>query len=111
VADISANGRYITFHANDSTLANPTCLAMLDCVYRHDRQTGVTELITYEPNGNPSGGHTYQPAISGDGNRIAFLSENGFLDGNTSNNETNVYLWTGLASLTNRVYIPIVIRN
>ena len=114
VPDISANGRYITFHANDSTLVNPTCLAMLDCVYRHDRQTGQTDLITYQPDGTPSWGHTYQPVISDGGNKIAFLSENGFLDGNTSTNEANVYLWTDFApptNLTNKVFVPVVIKS
>lgn len=113
-ADISAGGRYITFHANESTLVTPTCLTMLDCVYRHDRQTGVTELITHESNGAPSQGHAYQAAVGDGGNRIAFLSENGFLDGNTSNNEPNVYLWTGFAppaNLTNHIYVPLVVKN
>ena len=110
--EITANGRYITFHANDSTLTNPTCTAILDCVYRHDRTTHVTELITFEEDGSPSWGHTYQPAINDSGNRIAFLSENGYLDGNTSTNEVNVYLWTEAASptLTPRVYLPLVVR-
>lgn len=110
VPDISANGRYITFHANNSNLTNPTCLSMLDCVYRHDRLTGITELVTFDPNGTPSAGHTYQPAISGDGHRIAFLSENGFLVDNSSNLEPNVYLWTSFAALTHQVYVPTVMR-
>lgn len=110
VPDISADGRYITFHANNSNLTNPTCLSMLDCVYRHDRVTGITELITFAPNGTPSVGHTYQPAISGDGNRIAFLSENGFLVGNSSNNEPNIYLWTSFAAFSRKVYLPAVIK-
>ena len=111
VPDISANGRYITFHANDSTLVNPTCATMLDCVYRHDHITGQTQLITYQPDGTPSWGHTYQPVVSSGGDKIAFLSDNGFLDGNTSNNEVNVYLWTGIidpGSLPNQVYLPQV---
>lgn len=112
--DISADGRYVTFHGNDSTLTSPTCLSMLDCVYRHDRQTGSTELITFQPDGSPSGGHTYQPSMGEGGNKIVFLSENGYLVGNSSNNKTNVYLWIGSAppaNLTERVYLPLVVRN
>lgn len=113
-ADISADGRYVTFHGNNSTLTTPTCLSMLDCVYRHDRHTGITELITFQPDGTPSLGHTYQPAIGDGGNKIVFLSENSSLAGGTPNNQANVYLWTGNAppaNLTNRVYLPLVVKN
>ena len=111
--DISASGQHIVFHANQSALTNPTCVAILDCVYRYDRLAGVTQLITFEENGAPSGGHTYQPVISASGDRIAFLSENGYLDGNDSNNVTNAYLWISPvpANLTNHVYVPMVVKN
>ncbi len=44
---------------------------------RYDRQSKATILISVGPEGGPAAGSAWAPSISGDGNRVAFVSDGG----------------------------------
>ena len=70
---ISGDGRYVAFVSEASNLIRPSVRGTAQ-VYVHDLMTGLTELVSRTPNGQPGNGRSLRPAISGDGSRIAFQS-------------------------------------
>jgi hypothetical protein len=70
---ISADGRYVAF---ESTAGNLVGFfdGGVSQVYRRDRQTGTTVLVSADPAGAPSKGGSGQAAISRDGRMVAFIS-------------------------------------
>ena len=50
-------------------------------VYLRDLATGTTQRIDRKPDGSAAGGGSYYPAISGDGTKVAFVSESPDLPG------------------------------
>lgn len=78
-AQISADGRYVAFVSNATTL-DPNGSAGLPRLYRYDRLTSTVQLIPL-PTGassvagtNPGGSHWPSVSISANGERIAFRS-------------------------------------
>ncbi len=88
-ADISSDGRYVTYWSEATNLVandNNYCGSFFpNCydVFRHDRDTDMdgifdepgaihTELVAVTPTGVQANDMTYSPAISGDGRFIAF---------------------------------------
>jgi Tol biopolymer transport system component len=70
---ISGDGRYVAFESTAGNLVG----AMdggLSQVYRRDRQTGLTALVSVDASGAPSRDGSGQPAISRDGRMVAFAS-------------------------------------
>lgn len=72
-ADISDDGRYVVFRSNASNLVADDSNKRFD-VFVHDRQTSQTVRVS-KPVSGESNGHSYNPAISGDGNWIVFESD------------------------------------
>jgi RHS repeat-associated protein len=77
---MSSDGRYVVYTSDAKDLVtNPLPAALNRNAYRYDRQTGLNELVSVNPDG--SGGHPGtnfgvfgQPAISGDGRFVVFAS-------------------------------------
>jgi hypothetical protein len=67
---ISADGRYVAFMSHASNLATG---ANWD-IYRHDRDTGETELVSIGYDSLPGNNASNLPSISSDGRYIAFCS-------------------------------------
>lgn len=84
---ISADGRYVAFVSSAGNLVrgdnNPQCdingdgLWEENCedIFVHDRETGETTLVSVVGEGTQGNGRSVQPAISGDGRYVAFVSE------------------------------------
>ena len=75
--DISANGRFIAFVSPATNLAPGDSWAPWGVVYNvfvHDRETGVTEKISTDPDGLWANDNSWTPSISGDGRFVAFSS-------------------------------------
>jgi hypothetical protein len=87
---LSANGRFMVFSTWSSKL--PTSAPQVEQVYRRDLATGKILLISRATgaNGAISDGAT-EPAISGDGNRVAFVAWNP-LDPADANDKGDVYV-------------------
>jgi Tol biopolymer transport system component len=82
VPAISADGRYVAFGslARDLVPDNSGVYTASD-VFVHDRQTGITEIVSVDSNGmrvsQPGG--AFQSAISADGRFVAFSSDGRFV--------------------------------
>ena len=72
-ADISDDGRYVVFRSNASNLVADDTNKRFD-VFVHDRQSSQTVRVS-KPASGESNGHSYSPAISGDGQWIVFESD------------------------------------
>ena len=78
---LSANGRYVVF---SSTATNLTGAVGMH-VYRHDRVTGATALVTVSKTGTPSAAGGFAASVSADGRFVAFASAGSdFVDGDTN---------------------------
>ena len=73
-AAISADGRYIAFVSEDSTLAGGDRNNAAD-VFLHDTQTNTTILVSRSAAGGAANGLSLNPAISSDGRFVAFQSD------------------------------------
>lgn len=71
---ISANGRYVVFRTDSSNLTPPEYGSNFH-IFRHDLQEGDTIKVSVHSNGTDADGSSGSPAISADGNIIAFSSE------------------------------------
>ncbi|WP_433158604.1 TolB family protein [Kribbella sp. CA-247076] len=93
-SDVSADGRYVTFGTPARLTAADT--GNLSDVFRLDRRTGARVWITRKQDQNPpnGGNGSVGPAISDDGQHVAFDSDNQQLvpGGSPSGNDT--YLWS-----------------
>jgi Tol biopolymer transport system component len=67
---ISDNGRYVAFESDASNLVPDDDNGTTD-VFVHDRQTGVTTLVSMDVDGNAAAGQI--PIISADGRHVAFM--------------------------------------
>jgi hypothetical protein len=86
-ANLSANGRYVTFHSLASNLvfgdSNNFCDLNFDgisgenCVdsFVHDRESGVTTRVSVNGTGGQGSGHSSTPVISAGGDIVAFDSD------------------------------------
>jgi Tol biopolymer transport system component len=110
---VSADGRYVAFMSRaDLTCAgDPLCPrepadknGVAD-VYLRDTATNTTTRVSRGHSGRDADGPSYDPAISGDGRYVAFVSEASNLTRNASRHAANVYvrdMVTGVTELVSR---------
>ncbi len=77
--DLSADGLFLAFETNSTTFDALDTNFVQDVYYR-DLTTGVTERVSIGPLGVQGNGESKRSVISGDGNRIAFISLAGNFD-------------------------------
>lgn len=81
---LSADGRYVAFSSGAPDLVAGDNNFVGD-IFRHDRQTGVTILISRRLAGVGGAQDAFIPAISADGAKVAFMSRsNDFVPGDES---------------------------
>lgn len=73
-SSISADGRYVAFMSAASNLLGGDTNGLLD-IFVKDMISGVVRRVSVDSSGNQSNGHSYEPSISADGKRVAFISE------------------------------------
>ncbi|MBC8405231.1 MAG: PD40 domain-containing protein [Planctomycetes bacterium] len=94
VPRISADGRYVTYRSIASNLVEGDSNNAED-VFLHDRQTGVTTILSRSTSGNQGNAHSSRPAISADGQKTIFQSfATNLVDADT-NLEEDVFLHEG----------------
>ena len=73
-ADISADGRFVAFDSEATNLVSNDVNGAND-VFVHDRQTGVTELVSVNcVAGGGANGDSFSPCLSADGQQVAYCS-------------------------------------
>jgi Tol biopolymer transport system component len=70
---LSGNGRYVAFVSEASNLTRDAHKHVAS-VYVRDVVTGVTELVSRNPGGRQANGRSLHPAVSQDGQTVAFES-------------------------------------
>lgn len=86
---ISRDGRYVVFVSAAANLA-PGAAGLQ--VYRHDRVTGVTQLVSVALGGGATGAGAFGPSVSGDGRFVAFMSSGGDIVSGDTNNALDVFV-------------------
>ena len=105
-SDLSADGRYVVFVSESQF--DPRDTNAHEDVYRRDRQTGVTELVSLTP-GNLAGDlASYGPEISGDGRWVVFLSDATDLVPGDTNGFGDAFLRDMVQGQTTRVSVGVV---
>jgi len=79
---ITSDGRFVAFQSRATDLVFPGVLGGLSNIYVRDRQTGITELVSIDSDGNRSGNDSNNASISADGRFVAF--EDNFLGTGTA---------------------------
>ena len=110
---ISADGRFVAF----ASKADLTCGEASTCVtessdkkgvaaiYLRDTHTNTTRRVTRSYAGGDVNGPSYHPAISGDGQHVAFVSEASNLTRDSTSRTAHIYvhdLGTGVTDLVSR---------
>ena len=86
---ISDDGRFVAFRSNASNLVDDDRNQRFD-IFVHDRQAGQTVRVG-QPGSSESNGHSYQPAISGNGQWIVFESDATNLIANDTNQARDIF--------------------
>lgn len=101
---ISADGRFIAFDSvADNLVANDT--NGRGDVFLRDRHTGQTTRVSKASNGKEGNEPSYRPAISNDGNVIAFVSLATNLVLGDTNNKGDIFVHTRSTGQTKRVSV------
>jgi Tol biopolymer transport system component len=95
---VSSDGRFVAFSSLATNLANNISGGYAN-VFVRDQQTGITTLVSANPNGESGNDDSYYPDISADGRYVVFQSIADNLVPNDSNGSYDVFLyeqWTGI---------------
>jgi Tol biopolymer transport system component len=90
-AAISADGRYVAFESLATTLIDGDTNFASD-VFVHDRVAHVTARVSVKTGGAQARGDSYRPAISADGQVIAFAYGDSDLSDADTNIELDIYV-------------------
>jgi hypothetical protein len=99
---ISADGRYVAFSSNASTLVSNDTNGRQD-VFVRDCVAGVTERVSVSSGGVEGDGHSYWCRISGDGSKVAFRSGSSNLVAEGNNGYPQIYWYDRLTHQTVQV--------
>jgi Tol biopolymer transport system component len=101
---ISADGRFVAFSSFATNLVTTDTNGTWD-VFVHDRQTGVTEIVSVDGAGNVGDGSSIKPTISADGRYVAFSSEATNLVAGDTNGTQDVFVHDRLTGTTKRMSV------
>jgi hypothetical protein len=103
-ADVSADGRYVTYMSSASSLVSGDSNNVED-VFVWDRTTGGTTRVSVGSGGADTNGSSGRPAINMDGRYITFFSDASNLVAGDTNNAQDVYLWDRTSGDITRVSV------
>ncbi len=103
---ISADGRFVAFESEASNLVAGDTNGEAD-VFLRDRQTGVTTRVSVASDGSQADDESRNPALSLDGQHVAFASRSTNLASGTANGAWNVFVHDVATGLTERVSVPL----
>lgn len=108
---ISPDGRYIAF-ASDATNLVPNDTNKTSDIFVHDRISGQTVRVSVDSNGiEGNRSSALRPAVSNNGELIAFQSEATNLVPNDTNRRTDIFVHNRLTKQTERVSISTAGRQ
>ncbi|MDJ0805615.1 MAG: hypothetical protein QNJ78_02160 [Gammaproteobacteria bacterium] len=89
---ISADGRYVAFASYADNFYDGDLSDSID-VFIHDREQGITEVISIAPDGTFANGDSWAPSISADGEYVTFATDASNLGVLDTNGVMDIYLW------------------
>jgi archaellum component FlaF (FlaF/FlaG flagellin family) len=102
---ITPDGRFVAFSSDAEDLVQDDDNAASD-IFVHDRQTGETERVSVDSNGNGTTvGGSENPAISSDGRFVAFASQGDTLVPNDTNQDSDIFVRDRTQGTTTRVSV------
>jgi Tol biopolymer transport system component/pimeloyl-ACP methyl ester carboxylesterase len=101
---ISDDGRYVAFASDAKDLVASDGNRKAD-IFVHDRQTGATTRVSLLSSGQEANAGSEQPAISGDGRYVAFVSFGTNLVPNDTNQAGDVFVHDRQTGETTRVSV------
>jgi Tol biopolymer transport system component len=103
-ADMSTDARYVVFSSDATNLIDgqPDTNGLRD-IYRYDRQTGATVLVSTDSSGNASNGASEVPVVSANGRYVAFHSLATNLVAGDTNGVSDIFLKDLQTGTTTRV--------
>lgn len=104
--EISDNGNFVAFESFASNLVSGDTNFRRD-IFVYDLTTGLTRRVSINTNGVQSNGDSEDPAISGDGNMIAYSSTATNLIAVDSNFNEDIFVYDVFAGVTYRVTVNV----
>lgn len=101
---ISANGRYVVFESDSSTLVPGDTNGGMD-IFVRDLQSGTTERVSVSSAEAQADSSSFNPSISGDGRYVIFHSGARNLVSGDTNGEDDVFVRDRLNGTTERVSV------
>lgn len=102
---ISADGRHVAFGSHATNLV-PTDTNGAGDVFVHDRSSGATSRVSVASDGEESSGsHFWEPAISGDGWFVTFVSDAADLVPGDTNRQRDAFVHDRSTGATTRVSV------
>jgi hypothetical protein len=103
-ASISADGRWVAFSSFATNLVPGDTNGHFD-VFIHDRQTGLTELVSVSSDETQGDAQSTTPSVSGDGQVVAFWSQATNLVPGDTNGRPDVFVRDRVAGTTERASV------
>jgi Tol biopolymer transport system component len=103
-ADLSADASFVVFESLASNLLSSDANSASD-IFLRDRVAGRTIRVS-APAGGEANGSSYRPAISGDGNWVAFCSRASNLVPDDGNTVPDAFLWSRADGAITRIPAP-----
>ncbi len=101
-AALSADGRFIAFYSDATTLVADDTNGVSD-VFVHDRITATTTRVSVGPGGEQANGGSWRAALSADGRFVAFHSDATNLVTDDTNGVSDVFVHDRVTGTTTRV--------
>ncbi len=110
VADISDDGRYVTYYSSAFNLVSGDSNGQ-DDVFLFDRQTTTTTRLSLSADDQQGNGSSWIPAISGDGAAVIFSSRATNLVAGDSNGMQDIFVVDWGPQGPTAVYLPLILHN
>lgn len=101
---LSADGRYVAFASAASNLVSGDTNSATD-IFVHDRATGQTSRVSISSGSQQGNGSSIEPALSADGEVVAFSSSASNLVPGDTNNNSDVFVHDRASDQTSRVSV------
>jgi len=102
---LSADGRWVVFTSAATNLVRSDPNGWVWDIFVHDRQTGLTEMVSLDSSGGWANDYSHYSAISDDGRFVAFASRASNLVPGDTNTVDDIFLRDRLTALTTRISV------
>ncbi|WP_420629722.1 hypothetical protein [Candidatus Leptofilum sp.] len=105
---ISADGRFVTFSSEATTLVADDENGTTEDIFLHDTQTSTTTLISRADDGSKGNSDSRYPNISDDGRFISYQSSANSLTPEETHDEENVFLYDQHLNTTKLISVTLL---